>query len=350
MKKALITGVTGQDGSYLAEFLLEKDYEVHGLVRRASTFNRERIEHLHSYDNPTRENLILHYGDMTDSSNLIRIIKEIQPHEIYHLAAQSHVHISFEVPEYTANADGLGTLRLLEAVRFLDLQESTKIYNASTSELFGNSKIIPQNEETPFNPRSPYAIAKLYSFYITKNFREAYNLFACNGILFNHESPRRGENFVTRKITLSISNILRGKQNKLYLGNLDAKRDWGYAPDYVEAMWLMLQQKRPDDYVISTGESYSVRNFAESAFREIDINLEWIGEGFEERGVNSETGEVLVEVSPDYFRPADVDFLLGDSSKARKELGWEPKIGFNDLVKIMVQADVKQLKKKSVIY
>lgn len=287
---------------------------------------------------------------MTDSSNLIRIIKEIQPHEIYHLAAQSHVHISFEVPEYTANADGLGTLRLLEAVRFLDLQESTKIYNASTSELFGNSKIIPQNEETPFNPRSPYAIAKLYSFYITKNFREAYNLFACNGILFNHESPRRGENFVTRKITLSISNILRGKQNKLYLGNLDAKRDWGYAPDYVEAMWLMLQQKRPDDYVISTGESYSVRNFAESAFREIDINLEWIGEGFEERGVNSETGEVLVEVSPDYFRPADVDFLLGDSSKARKELGWEPKIGFNDLVKIMVQADVKQLKKKSVIY
>lgn len=350
IKKALITGVTGQDGSYLAEFLLDKNYEVHGLVRRSSTFNRERIEHLHSYENPTRGNLILHYGDMTDSSNLIRIIREIQPDEIYHLAAQSHVHISFEVPEYTANADGLGTLRLLEAVRFLGLHESTKIYNASTSELYGNSKINPQNEETPFNPRSPYAIAKLYSYYITQNYRDAYNLFACNGILFNHESPRRGENFVTRKITLSIANILNGKQKRLYLGNLDAKRDWGYAPDYVEAMWLMLQQKIPDDYVISTGESHSVREFTELAFKKANINIEWMGEGLKEKGINLETGEILVEVSPDYFRPTDVDFLLGDYSKAREKLGWEPKTGFDKLIKVMIDSEIKQLNNQIVIY
>jgi len=338
----LITGVTGQDGSYLAEFLLEKGYEVHGIVRRASTFNRERIEHLHFYENPTRDNLLLHYGDMTDSSNLIRIIREIQPDEIYHLAAQSHVQISFEVPEYTADADGIGTLRLLEAVRFLGLDETTKIYNASTSELYGNTEEFPQNEETPFHPRSPYAVAKLYAYYIMLNYREAYNLFTCNGILFNHESPRRGENFVTRKITLSVANIVKGKQKKLYLGNLNAKRDWGYAPDYVEAMWLMLQQKEPKDFVIATGKSHSVREFTEKAFREAGIDIEWKGKDVNEKGIDKKTGKIVIEVSPEYFRPAEVDFLLGDASKANEKLGWRQKVGFHELIKIMVNADLKK--------
>jgi GDPmannose 4,6-dehydratase len=340
MKTALITGVTGQDGSYLAEFLLDKGYEVHGIVRRASTFNRERIEHLHFYENPTRDNLLLHYGDMTDSSNLIRIIREIEPDEIYHLAAQSHVKISFEVPEYTAEADGIGTLRLLEAVRFLGLNETTKIYNASTSELYGKAKEFPQNENTPFHPRSPYAAAKLYSHWITQNYREAYDLYACNGILFNHESPRRSENFVTRKITLSIAKIISGKQKKIHLGNLDAKRDWGYAPDYVEAMWMMLQQSKPDDFVIATGEAHNVREFTELAFKEVDIDIVWKGKGVKEKGLNSENDEVLVEVSPDYFRPSEVDYLLGDATKARKKLGWKPKVGFKELIKIMVEADL----------
>jgi len=279
---------------------------------------------------------------MTDSSNLIRIIREIQPYEIYHLAAQSHVQISFEVPEYTADADGIGTLRLLESVRFLGLDETTKIYNASTSELYGKVEEFPQNEETPFHPRSPYAVAKLYAYYIMLNYREAYNLFTCNGILFNHESPRRGENFATRKITLSVANIVKGKQKKLYLGNLNAKRDWGYAPDYVEAMWLMLQQKEPEDYVIATGKSHSVREFTEKAFREAGIDIEWKGKDVEEQGIDKKTGKVLVEVSPKYFRPAEVDYLLGDASKARKELGWRPRIGFKELVKIMVHADLKR--------
>ena len=341
-KAALITGVTGQDGSYLAEFLLEKGYEVHGIVRRASTFNRERIEHLHAYENPNRDNLLLHYGDMTDSSNLIRIIREVQPDEIYNLAAQSHVHISFEVPEYTADADGIGTLRLLEAVRFLGLDTRTRIYNASTSELYGQAEEFPQNEKTPFHPRSPYAVAKLYSYWIAKNYREAYNMLVWNGILFNHESPRRGENFVTRKITLSLARMLAGKQKVLYLGNLDAKRDWGYAPEYVESMWLMLQQNEPAEYVVATGEAHTVREFAELAFEEAEIDIEWHGSGVNEKGTDSKTGELLVQVSPEYFRPADVEFLLGDASKARAELGWRPKVAFEELVKIMVDADLRR--------
>lgn len=349
-KVALITGVTGQDGSYLAELLLDKGYYVHGIVRRASTFNRERIEHLHAYENPTRENLSLYYGDMTDSSNLIRIIRQIQPDEIYNLAAQSHVHISFEVPEYTADADGIGTLRLLEAVRFLGLDKTTRIYNASTSELYGQAEEFPQNEKTPFHPRSPYAAAKLYSYWIAKNYREAYNMFVCNGILFNHESPRRGENFVTRKITLSVAKILAGTQKSLHLGNLNAKRDWGYAPEYVESMWLMLQQNEPEEYVVATGEAHTVRKFTEKAFQEAGINIEWRGEGVNETGVDSNTGKVLVEVSPEYFRPADVEYLLGDASKARAKLGWKPKVTFEELVEIMVKADLDLIRSNKMAY
>jgi len=349
-KTALITGVTGQDGSYLAELLLKKDYKVHGIVRQASTFNRERIEHLHHYDNPTRENLLLYYGDMTDSSNIIRIIREVEPDEIYHLAAQSHVKISFEVPEYTADADGLGTLRLLEAVRFLGLDRKTKIYNASTSELYGQAEEFPQNEKTPFHPRSPYAVAKLYAYWIARNYREAYNLLVYNGILFNHESPRRAENFVTRKITLSVARIAAGKQSSLRLGNLNAKRDWGYAPDYVEAMWLILQQTTPDEYVIATGEAHSVREFTEAAFREVGIDIGWRGEGINETGVDAKTGKVLVEVSPEYFRPSDTEYLLGDASKAREKFGWKPKVSFKELVKIMVKADMVFVKRNQVDY
>ena len=341
-KVALITGINGQDGSYLAELLLKKGYTVHGVIRRASTFNRERIEQLYSFENPARRHFILHYGDMTDSSNLIRLVNEIRPHEIYHLAAQSHVKISFQVPEYTANVDGLGTLRLLEAVRFLGLDKHTRIYHASTSELFGKAKVFPQNEDTPFHPRSPYGVAKLYAHWIAKNYREAYDMFICDGILFNHESPRRGENFVTRKITLSIAKILAGKQERLHLGNLDAKRDWGYAPDFVEAMWLMLQQDGPDDFVIATGEAHSVREFIELAFKEVGIDIEWKGGGVDEKGVDAATGKVLVEVDPKYFRPAEVDYLLGDASKAKELLGWQPKVGFEELVKLMMRGDLKR--------
>ena len=342
MKKAVITGVNGQDGSYLAKFLLDKGYEVHGIIRRASTFNRERIEHLHSYEDPSTENLILHYGDMTDSSNLIRILREVEPHEIYHLAAQSHVQVSFEVPEYTADANGIGTLRLLEAVRFLNLVDKTKIFNASTSELFGLADEYPQTEATKFHPRSPYGVAKLYSHWIALNYREAYHLRVWNGILFNHESPMRGESFVTRKITLSIAKILVGKQKKLYLGNLEAKRDWGYAPDYVEAMWLMLQQPNPDDFVVATGEAHSVREFATLAFKEAGIQIEWEGTGTAEKGKDKKTDRILVEISPKYFRPSEVDFIVGDASKIRKALGWVPKKNFHDIVKIMMQADLQR--------
>ena len=344
-KVALITGVTGQDGSFLAEFLIEKGYEVHGIIRRSSSFNTERIEHLYFEewvrDMKRGRALNLHYGDMTDSSSLIRIIQQTQPDEIYNLAAQSHVKVSFDVPEYTAETDATGTLRLLEAVRILGLEKKTKIYQASTSELFGLVQEIPQRETTPFYPRSPYGVAKLYGFWITKNYRESYGMFAVNGILFNHESERRGETFVTRKITLAAARIAAGEQDKLYLGNLSALRDWGYARDYVECMWLMLQHDTPEDFVIATGEQHSVREFTEHAFYEVGIDLRWEGEGVEERGIDITTGRVLVEVDPKYFRPAEVETLLGDPTKAKELLGWNPsKTTFEELVRIMVRHDV----------
>lgn len=344
-KVALITGVTGQDGSFLAEFLIEKGYEVHGIIRRSSSFNTERIEHLYFEewvrDMKRGRALNLHYGDMTDSSSLIRIIQQTQPDEIYNLAAQSHVKVSFDVPEYTAETDATGTLRLLEAVRILGLEKKTKIYQASTSELFGLVQEIPQRETTPFYPRSPYGVAKLYGFWITKNYRESYGMFAVNGILFNHESERRGETFVTRKITLAAARIAAGEQDKLYLGNLSALRDWGYARDYVECMWLMLQHDTPEDFVIATGEQHSVREFTERAFHEVGIDLRWEGEGVEERGIDIATGRVLVEVAPKYFRPAEVETLLGDPTKAKELLGWNPsKTTFEELVRIMVRHDV----------
>ena len=344
-KVALITGVTGQDGSFLAEFLIEKGYEVHGIIRRSSSFNTERIEHLYFEewvrDMKRGRALNLHYGDMTDSSSLIRIIQQTQPDEIYNLAAQSHVKVSFDVPEYTAETDATGTLRLLEAVRILGLEKKTKIYQASTSELFGLVQEIPQRETTPFYPRSPYGVAKLYGFWITKNYRESYGMFAVNGILFNHESERRGETFVTRKITLAAARIAAGEQDKLYLGNLSALRDWGYARDYVECMWLMLQHGTPEDFVIATGEQHSVREFTERAFHEVGIDLRWEGEGVEERGIDIATGRVLVEVDPKYFRPAEVETLLGDPTKAKELLGWNPsKTSFEELVHIMVRHDV----------
>lgn len=344
-KVALITGVTGQDGSFLAEFLIEKGYEVHGIIRRSSSFNTERIEHLYFEewvrDMKRGRALNLHYGDMTDSSSLIRIIQQTQPDEIYNLAAQSHVKVSFDVPEYTAETDATGTLRLLEAVRILGLEKKTKIYQASTSELFGLVQEIPQRETTPFYPRSPYGVAKLYGFWITKNYRESYGMFAVNGILFNHESERRGETFVTRKITLAAARIAAGEQDKLYLGNLSALRDWGYARDYVECMWLMLQHDTPEDFVIATGEQHSVREFTERAFHEVGINLRWEGEGVEERGIDIATGRILVEVDPKYFRPAEVETLLGDPTKAKELLGWNPsKTSFEELVRIMVRHDV----------
>lgn len=344
-KVALITGVTGQDGSFLAEFLIEKGYEVHGIIRRSSSFNTERIEHLYFEewvrDMKRGRALNLHYGDMTDSSSLIRIIQQTQPDEIYNLAAQSHVKVSFDVPEYTAETDATGTLRLLEAVRILGLEKKTKIYQASTSELFGLVQEIPQRETTPFYPRSPYGVAKLYGFWITKNYRESYGMFAVNGILFNHESERRGETFVTRKITLAAARIAAGEQDKLYLGNLSALRDWGYARDYIECMWLMLQHDTPEDFVIATGEQHSVREFTERAFHEVGIGLRWEGEGVEERGIDIATGRVLVEVDPKYFRPAEVETLLGDPTKAKELLGWNPsKTSFEELVRIMVRHDV----------
>nr|WP_314438015.1 GDP-mannose 4,6-dehydratase [uncultured Porphyromonas sp.] len=349
-KVALITGVTGQDGSYLAELLIEKGYEVHGIIRRSSSFNTERIEHLYFdqwvRDMKQRRALNLHYGDLTDSSSLIRIIQQIQPDEIYNLAAQSHVKVSFDVPEYTAEVDATGTLRLLEAVRILGLEQRTRIYQASTSELYGLVQEIPQRETTPFYPRSPYGVAKLYGYWITKNYRESYGMFAVNGILFNHESERRGETFVTRKITLAAARIAQGMQDKLYLGNLDALRDWGYARDYVECMWLMLQHDEPEDFVIATGEQHSVREFTEKAFREAGIELRWEGSGIEERGIDQATERVLVEVDPQYFRPAEVETLLGDPSKAKQLLGWNPqKTSFDELVRLMVTHDMDYVRK-----
>ena len=350
MKKvALISGITGQDGSFLAEFLLSKGYEVHGIMRRSSSFNTGRIEHLYLEEwvkdmkNPRQVNL--HYGDMTDSSSLIRIIQKLQPDEIYNLAAQSHVKVSFDVPEYTAETDAIGTLRMLEAVRILGLERKTKIYQASTSELYGKVQEVPQRETTPFYPRSPYGVAKQYGFWIVKNYRESYGMFAVNGILFNHESERRGENFVTRKITLAAANIANGLQEKLYLGNMNAKRDWGYARDYVECMWLMLQHERPEDFVIATGEHHSVREFATLAFHYAGIELEWQGEGIDEKGIDKATGKVLVEVDPRFFRPSEVEQLLGDPTKAKTLLGWNPTTtSFDKLVRIMVEHDMKNVK------
>ena len=351
MKTALITGINGQDGSYLAELLLDKGYEVHGIIRRSSTFNTERIEHLYIdtllKDIHTKQRIKLHYGDMTDSTNLIRLVQQIKPDEIYNLAAQSHVKVSFELPEYTAETDGIGTLRLLEAVRICGLIETTRIYQASTSELFGKVQEIPQKETTPFYPRSPYGVAKIYAFWITKNYREAYGMYAVNGILFNHESERRGETFVTRKITLAVSRIAHGIQEKLYLGNLNSLRDWGYAKDYVECMWLMLQQDTPEDYVIATGEQSSVRQFCELAFKEAGIELIWKGENENEKGICKATGKVLIEVDPEYYRPAEVETLLGDPTKARTQLGWNPrKTSFEELVKIMMKHDLELVKAK----
>ena len=350
-KVALITGITGQDGSFLAEFLLEKGYEVHGIIRRSSSFNTGRSEHPYFDDcvrDMQRKRLVnLHYGDMTDSSSLIRIIREIRPSEIYNLAAQSHVKVSFEVPEYTADADAIGTLRLLEAVRMLGMEKSTRIYQASTSELFGKVQEVPQRETTPFYPRSPYACAKLYGFWITKNYRESYGMYAVNGILFNHESERRGETFVTRKITLAAARIVNGLQDKLYLGNLNARRDWGYARDYVECMWLIMQQPEPDDFVIATGEYHSVREFTEMSFRRAGIELRWEGEGVDEKGIDVATGRVLVEVDPKYFRPCEVEQLLGDPTKAKTQLGWNPRsTSFEQLVNIMTDHDVEMIRNR----
>ena len=345
MKTALITGIAGQDGAYLAEFLLKKGYMVHGIKRRSSSFNTSRVDHLYRDVHEKDVRFLMHYGDLTDYTNLIRIIQETQPDEIYNLAAQSHVQVSFETPEYTANSDALGTLRLLEAIRILKLEEKTRFYQASTSELYGKVQEIPQRETTPFYPRSPYGVAKLYGHWITVNYREAYNMFACNGILFNHESPLRGETFVTRKITRAIARIKLGLKHDLYLGNLDAKRDWGYAGDYVKAMWLMLQQEEPKDYVIATGEAHSVREFVEKAFKEVGITIAWEGDSVNEVGRDNKTGEVFVRVDPRYFRPTEVDFLLGDPSKARSELGWESVVSFDELVKLMVQEDLKEAEK-----
>jgi GDPmannose 4,6-dehydratase len=341
-KAALITGITGQDGAYLAESLLKKGYEVHGIKRRSSLFNTDRIDHLYQDQHENSINFFLHYGDMTDSANLIRIVQEVQPTEIYNLAAQSHVKVSFETPEYTANADGLGTLRLLEAIRILGLIEKTRFYQASTSELYGLVQETPQKETTHFYPRSPYAAAKLYGYWITVNYREAYQMFACNGILFNHESPLRGETFVTRKITRAVARIKLGLQQKLYLGNLDSKRDWGHAADYVEAMWLILQQEKPEDFVIATGETHAVREFIELAFATAEIEIDWQGKGVTEKGINRKNGQVVVEVDPRYFRPTEVDLLLGDPTKAKEKLGWSPKITFKELVRTMVAADINE--------
>ena len=342
-KKALITGVTGQDGALLSEFLLDKNYEVHGIKRRSSSFNTERINHLYIDPHEKKTDFYLHYGDMTDATNLIRLLQEIRPDEIYNLAAQSHVQVSFDTPEYTANSDALGTLRLLEAIRILKLEKSVKFYQASTSELYGMVKENPQNESTPFYPRSPYGVAKLYAYWITVNYREAYDIFATNGILFNHESPIRGETFVSRKIAMAVAAIKKKKQKCLYLGNLDAKRDWGHAKDYVKGMWLILQQKKPDDFVLATGETHTVRKFVELAFREVDIIIQWEGTGLKEVGKDSRTRNILVRVDKKYFRPTEVDILLGDYSKAKKKLKWSPKISFTQLVKEMVDSEIKKI-------
>ena len=355
MKKALITGITGQDGSYLAEFLLGKGYEVHGIIRRSSSFNTGRIEHLYLddviEDMHTQCNVKLHYGDLTDSESMIRIIREIKPDEIYNLAAQSHVKVSFDVPEYTADTDAVGVLRIAEAVHFLGMEKTCRIYQASTSELFGLVQEVPQKETTPFYPRSPYAVAKLYGFWIMKNYRESYGMFCANGILFNHESERRGETFVTRKITLAASRIAQGFQKKLYLGNLNALRDWGYAKDYVECMWLILQHCTPADFVVATGEQHTVREFCQLAFKEVGIELDFKGQGVDEKGYNKRTGEVLIEVDPKYFRPAEVETLLGDPTKAKKILGWNPtKTSFTELVKIMIKHDMEYVKSEKILH
>jgi len=347
-KKALITGITGQDGAYLAEFLIEKGYEVHGIKRRSSLFNTARIDHLYQDPHSPDRNLILHHGDLTDSTSLIRIIEHIQPDEIYNLAAQSHVAVSFEEPEYTANSDAIGALRILEAIRILGLEKHSRFYQASTSELFGKVQEIPQKETTPFYPRSPYAAAKLYAYWITVNYREAYNMFACNGILFNHESPIRGETFVTRKITRALAKIKLGLQNCLYLGNMDALRDWGHAKDYVKAQWLMLQQEQPEDFVIASGEQHSVREFVEKAAAALDIQIKWQGKGVEEQGIDIKTNKTIVAVDPRYFRPTEVETLLGDPTKAKEKLGWQTKITFDELVKEMVEVDLKEAQRDSL--
>lgn len=348
MKTALITGITGQDGAYLAEFLLKKGYIVHGIKRRSSLFNTDRIDHLYEDPHITHRHLILHHGDLTDSTNLIRIVQQVQPDEIYNLAAMSHVAVSFETPEYTANADGIGTLRLLEAIRLLGLEKKTRFYQASTSELYGLIQEMPQKETTPFYPRSPYAVAKLYAYWITVNYREAYGIYACNGILFNHESPIRGETFVTRKITRALARIKLGLQDCLYLGNLDAKRDWGHAKDFVEMQWMMLQQEKPEDFVIATGEQYSVREFVETAAAEIDIKLTWEGQGIDEIGRDA-AGNIVVRVDARYFRPTEVETLLGDPSKAKQKLGWEPKTSFKELVVEMMREDLTSAKRDELI-
>jgi GDPmannose 4,6-dehydratase len=348
-KVALITGVTGQDGAYLAELLLGKGYEVHGLKRRSSLFNTDRIDHLYQDPHVDNRNFVLHYGDLTDSTSLIRIIQSVQPDEIYNLAAQSHVAVSFESPEYTANADAVGTLRILEAIRILGLEKKSRFYQASTSELFGEVQEIPQKETTPFYPRSPYAVAKLYAYWITVNYREAYGIYACNGILFNHESPVRGETFVTRKITRALARIRLGLQEKLYLGNMNARRDWGHAKDYVEMQWLMLQQDEPEDFAIATGKQFSVREFVEIAAAHVDMHIEWQGEGLDEKGVDRNTGKVIVAVDPRYFRPTEVETLLGDASKAREKLGWTPKITFEQMVQEMMQTDLELAKRDDLV-
>ncbi len=349
MKKALITGVTGQDGSYLAEFLLEKGYEVHGIKRRASSFNTQRIDHIYQDIHEEGTRFFLHYGDLSDSTNLEKLVYDIQPDEIYNLAAQSHVKVSWDCPEYTADCDALGTLRLLEAIRMNHLENKTKFYQASTSELYGLIQEPVQNEKTPFYPRSPYAVAKLYAYWICVNYRESFGLWAANGILFNHESPRRGETFVTRKITMAATRIKLGLQEKLYLGNLNAKRDWGHAKDYVRGMWQIMQQEKPVDYVLATGTTTSIRDFCLMVFKELGINIEFTGEGLKERGIDTATGKTVIEIDPRYFRPAEVDLLLGDSSKARKELGWEPEYDLGMLVKEMVEADLELAKKEKTL-
>lgn len=344
-KRALITGITGQDGAYLAELLLSKGYEVHGVKRRSSLFNTDRIDHLYHDRHEKNVNMFLHYGDLTDSTNLIRLVQETMPDEIYNLAAQSHVHVSFETPEYTANADATGTLRLLEAIRILGLEKKTKFYQASTSELYGKVMEVPQSEETPFYPRSPYAVAKLYAYWIVRNYREAYGIYACNGILFNHESPLRGETFVTRKITRAAAKISLGLQDKVFLGNVDAQRDWGHAKDYVEGMWMMMQQDEPDDFVLATGETYSVKHFCNLAFGHVGITLEWKGSGVDEKAYDSKTGKVLIEIDPKYFRPTEVDLLIGNPAKAREKLGWMHKHSLEQLVTDMVKSDVELFKR-----
>lgn len=358
MKVALITGVTGQDGAYLSELLLKKGYQVHGVKRRSSLFNTDRIDHLYQDPHVENRNFFLHYGDMTDSTNLIRLIQEIQPNEIYNLAAMSHVHVSFEMPEYTGNADGLGTLRLLEAIRLLGMEKKTRIYQASTSELYGKVQEVPQTETTPFYPRSPYAVAKMYAYWITVNYREAYGMYACNGILFNHESPLRGETFVTRKITRAAARIAMGLQDKLYLGNLDAKRDWGHAKDYVRMMWMILQADEPEDWVIATGKTTPVRDFVRMAFGEVGIELEFVGEGVNEKAVvkacnhpdfQIEIGKEVLAVDPKYFRPTEVDLLIGDASKAKNKLGWEPQCSLEDLVKDMMESDIHLMQKEQTL-